>query len=429
MFNKGSSTGLITDALEKNSALIEMDDQGLVIRANDRFAHLFGYRPDELKGQYHAALCFPAFADSPDYPRFWQRLRSGESFQGQFDRRHRDGRLIWLEATYYPILDRKGRVVRVLKLARDATADIVATNRARAVLDAVGRSMAVIEFDLQGKILNANQNFLQTMGYRAEDLIGRDHRILCQLEYADSPAYGQFWDTLRQGKFFRGQVLRRTRAGQPIWLEATYNPVLDCNGHLVSVAKFATDITERIHQHEAARQGALTAYEVSCETREVSKRGANIILDTVEHIHALEVMFDESTQAVVGLGKKTQTINAIVGTIQKIASQTNLLALNAAVEAVRAGEVGRGFAVVADEVRKLAEQSRVATDDINKMVKDIQAESTAVINRMESGKTEVAASVALATQAGVIIEQVQRDADRAVDATEALSASTRQDAA
>jgi methyl-accepting chemotaxis protein len=429
MFNKGSSASLITDALEKNSALIEMDAQGIVIRANDRFAQLFGYRPDELKSQHHAVLCFPVFTDSPDYPQFWQRLRSGEFLQGQFDRRHRDGHLIWLEATYYPILDRKGRVVRVLKLARDATAEIVAANQARAVLDAVGRSMAVIEFDLQGNILNTNQNFLQTVGYRAEDLIGRHHRILCPSEYADSPAYGQFWDMLRQGKFFRGQVLRRTRAGLPIWLEATYNPVLDFNGHLVSVSKFATDITERIDQHEAARQGALTAYEVSCETREVSQRGANIILDTVEHIHALEAMFDESTQAVVALGQKTQTINAIVGTIQKIASQTNLLALNAAVEAVRAGEVGRGFAVVADEVRKLAEQSRVATDDINKMVKDIQAESAAVVNRMKSGKTEVAKSVALATQAGVIIEQVRRDADRAVDATEALSVSAQQEAA
>lgn len=429
IFNrKSTSTDAVVESLYKNTALIEMDTQGLVLRANDQFASLFGYRSNELKGQHHAALCFPSFTDSPSYQKFWQHLRSGRTYQGQFDRRHRDGYLIWLEATYYPILDRKGQVARVLKLARDATEDITTANRARSVLDAVGRSMAMIEFDLQGTITQANDNFLKTMGYQAKDLLGQHHSILCSPEFASSKDYAQFWENLREGQFYRGQVLRRAQSGQPIWLEATYNPILDSRGHLVSIVKFATNITDRIKQHELTQQGALTAHEVSRETQNVSERGANIILDTVQHVKALETMFEKSTQAVVDLGKKAQAINSIVGAIQKIASQTNLLALNAAVEAVRAGEVGRGFAVVADEVRKLAEQSRIATDDINKMVKGIQEESNTVVQRMESGKAEVTKSVSLATQAGVIIEQIRRDAERAAEATEALSLSSQKDA-
>lgn len=411
----------IIEALRQQLATIELAPDGTVLAASPSFAQMFGYRPDELVGQKHAALCFPSWTQSPEYGAFWRRLCAGESFQGQFERRHRDRHAVWLEATYCPVRDRSGKVVRVFKLAREATDEIRTSNGARAVLDAVGRSMAVIEFDLKGQVLRANDNFLKLMAHRAEDLVGRHHRVLCQPEYARGAEYEAFWERLREGRYFQGTVERVTGTGRAVWLEATYNPVFDVNGRVERIIKFASDITERVEQHHAARQGALTAYEVSRETSEVSERGAQTILDTVQHIRSIAQLFEQTGEAVASLGGRTKTIESVVGIIRRIADQTNLLALNAAVEAARAGVAGRGFAVVADEVKKLAQHSKSATDEINQVVRAISLEVGAVNQHLEASRTVVGQGVEMANQAGVMIEQIRMDAARAVEATEVLS--------
>lgn len=419
-FKHRSSALALVQSISQHTALIELTTEGEVVQANAQFAELFGYEPNEMIGMHHAALCTENFTQSAEYQRFWQRLQAGESFQGQFERVHRDGYIIGLEATYYPISNGGGQITRIVKLARDATAEIHASNQAKAALEAVSRSMAVIEFDLDGSIKQANDNFLRTMGFKASDLLGQHHQILCEDSFANSAEYQGFWAQLQKGQFYRGQVLRRKRNGEAIWLEATYNPVLDTLGQPISVVKFATDITARIHQHQQAEQGALTALEVSQETVEASVRGAETIQHTLKHIQSLATLFAQTNDEIQQLDESTRAISNVVINIQKIASQTNLLALNAAVEAARAGEAGRGFAVVANEVRQLAEQSRLATQLIDKTVAAIQTETNQVTERIRTGKSLMDESVALATEAGVLIEQIHGDANRTLDATQAL---------
>ncbi len=411
----------IVDALNRSTAIIELQLDGTIARINDKFTAVFGYRADELVGGKHALLCEPEFANSQAYQAFWQRLRSGEFFQGQFKRRHKDGRVVWLEATYNPILDAAGRVVRVIKFATDITQKVEDAGRASSLIDAIERAMAVIEFDPEGKVLRANANFLAVMGYAERDVLGQHHRKFCSNEFASSSEYAAFWERLRSGQFFQGQFQRVARSGDEVWLEATYNPVRDPDGKISRIVKFAADITGRVKLHHAEKQGAATAYQVATETKDISEKGAETILATVEKIKAIAALFDVASGQVTDLGEKTRTITKIVNTIREIADQTNLLALNAAIEAARAGDTGRGFAVVADEVRKLAERTSASTGEISTMISVIQQEATTVINSMTTGLSAVEEGVHFANRAGESIEQIKRDAHKVVQVIEQLS--------
>ena len=411
----------IIDALNRSMAVIELQLDGTVITINEKFGTVFGYRAEELVGQKHAMLCDAGFASSPEYRAFWNRLQAGEFFQGQVRRRHKDGRVVWLEATYNPIRDAAGRVVRVVKFASDVTAKVDAASRMAALVEAIERSMAVIEFDLEGRVLRANGNFLEVMGYTEREIVGQHHRKFCSPTVAASSEYAAFWDRLRSGQYLKGQFERINRAGEVVWLEATYNPVFDPDGRVNKVVKFATDITPRVNLHNAEKQGAATAYAVATETREISEKGAETILATVEKIKAIAALFEVAAGQVTDLGQKTQTITAIVNTIREIADQTNLLALNAAIEAARAGESGRGFAVVADEVRKLAERTSASTGEISNMISVIQQEAAVVTHSMSSGLSAVEEGVQFANLAGESIERIKRDAQKVVHVIEDLS--------
>lgn len=281
--------------------------------------------------------------------------------------------------------------------------------------------MAVIEFALDGIVLRANDNFLRTMGYALNDVVGRHHRIFCTPEYVASSEYASFWAMLGRGEFFSGQFSRVDRHGREIWLEASYNPVFGPDGKVQKIVKFASDITERVQRHQAERQSVSTAYEVSLTTREVSQQGENIILGTVAKMQSIATIVERSAGLVDALGEQTTQITSIVNTIREIADQTNLLALNAAIEAARAGESGRGFAVVADEVRKLAERTSKSTGEIGLMIQGIQAETASVSSSMSSGLSEVAQGVELANNAGEAIKQMRDGATRVVEVIQELS--------
>ncbi len=413
-------------ALQRSMAIVELMPDGTVIDANDNFCRTLGYTLSELKGQHHRRLCDPAYAGSPEYDTFWASLRRGEFFRGPVRRRQRDGRDVWLEATYNPVLGPDGRVVKVVKFATDVTPQVIEAASQRAMVDAIERSMAVIEFATDGRILRANDNFCRAMGYSTRELAGQHHRIFCPEDFVRGPEYAQFWARLGRGEFCSGQYLRLDRQGREVWLEASYNPVFGPDGQVVKVVKFATDISERIRRHMAEREGAETAYKVALETREISQSGEGIILDTVDKMQHIAGIVDESAALVAVLGEQTARISSIVGTIREIADQTNLLALNAAIEAARAGESGRGFAVVADEVRKLAERTGKSTGEIAAMIQTIQKETGSVTASMNNGLAEVRAGVELANSAGAAIKQMRDGATRVVDVVQAFS-STIQD--
>ena len=416
-----ATTRAVLTALERSTAVIELSLDGQVLAVNDNFCNTVGYSALELVGQPHRLLCPEDFAASRDYAAFWDRLRRGEFFRGTIQRRHKSGRDIWLEATYNPVLDSSGRVSKVVKFATDVTEQITEAARQKALVQAIERSMAVIEFSVDGTVQRANDNFLQTMGYSASEVVGRHHRQFCSPEVANSPEYGNFWARLGRGEFFTGQFARRDRQGREVWLEASYNPVFGPDGRILKVVKFASDVTAQVQRHQAERQGTATAYEVAQETRDIARDGEAIILQTVAKMQSIAAIVEQSAGLVNALGEQTTRITSIVNTIKEIADQTNLLALNAAIEAARAGETGRGFAVVADEVRKLAERTSKSTGEIGQMIADIQAETASVNASMNNGLNEVNEGVDLASEAGAAIEKMQAGAVRVVEVIHTLS--------
>ena len=407
-------------ALDRSTAIVHLGLDGKVIKANPLFGDIFGLRPQELEGQPHAMLCVPDYAASAQYQDFWRRLSAGETFGGLFQRRHKDGHLVWLRATYNPVFNAAGRVTRIVKLASDVTAQVEDRLRSTGVLDAIDRSMAVIAFSPDGHVQHANGNFLQCMGYQLDDVLGQHHRMFCTRDYAASPAYASFWDGLRQGRYHQGQVQRVSRQGRTVWLEASYNPVFTQEGTVSGVVKVATDITDKVMQGQARQQGVDTAYQIAHETQGLSTQSGHTVQQAVQRIEAMAAAFEDAVQRVTALGRQTQGIGATVGAIRRVADQTNLLALNAAVEAARAGESGRGFAVVAGEVRQLAANSKAATDDISQTIAAIQTEVAALTATMQAGLATVQEGVVLANQAVQSMELIQQDARKVVDAVQAL---------
>ena len=409
-------------ALDRSTAVVELCPEGVVLAANDNFSAVMGFAPGALVGQKHAALCEPDYVNAPVYQQFWADLRAGQYFRGRFKRRHQSGRVVWLEATYNPVLDEgSGKVTRIIKFAVDVTAQVEEEIRTTALVKAIERSMAVIEFTLDGTVLRANDNFLDLMGYGAGEVVGQHHRIFCEAGHAASPEYAAFWASLRSGRFVSGQFCRVTRRGEPIWLEASYNPVFDLDGKIERIVKTASDVTGQVLRYRAEQESAAMASEAAAETEKISSEGEAIILETVAKIQTIAQAVDDAAAQVASFGQRTAEISSITNTIKEIADQTNLLALNAAIEAARAGESGRGFAVVADEVRKLAERTAKSTQEITRMVAAIELENRAVTANMSAGLTQVAEGVALANTAGSAIKRIREDARRVVDVIQRMS--------
>ncbi len=410
----------LNQALDRNMAVIEFSSDGQIHEANENFCRTMGYQASEIIAQHHRVFCEPAYATSAEYQDFWQRLRRGESFSGKFRRQRKDGSTAWLETTYFPVCEQDGSIRRIIKVASDITARVTEAERTRGLLESINRSMAVIEFDLDGRVLHANDNFLAVMGYRLEQLQGQHHRMFCQPDYAASADYAEFWRKLGRGEHFSGLVERVTRQGQSVWLEASYNPVMDENDKVHHVVKLASDITARVLRAQAERESAEAASQESTQTETLSAHGASVIRDTIHRMEQLAGQVSASSQQVSGLGEKTSQITFIVNTIREIADQTNLLALNAAIEAARAGEQGRGFAVVADEVRKLAERTSMSTGDISRMIGEIQTETRNVIDSMEQSLQEVDAGVRLVSEAGDTVTRIHEGARRVVSVVQQL---------
>ena len=284
-----------------------------------------------------------------------------------------------------------------------------------AEMAALNRSMAVISFALDGTILDANENFLNTFGYTLAEIRGKPHRMLCDADYAASQDYAEFWRQLRQGKFFQGQFKRLSKNGQTIWLEATYNPVYDLNGKPVRVVKFAQDISRRVQQLQAQAENAQSAVEVSVNTEQLSVKGSAVLEQAASEITKVASSVESSSVIITKLGDSSGQIGTIISTISEIADQTNLLALNAAIEAARAGEMGRGFAVVADEVRKLAERTATATDEISTIVQAVVSETGSVSSQMDDIRPAVEGGVEQVQQAAQTLDAISKQASQALE--------------
>lgn len=408
--------------IDKAMAVIEFQSDGIIVAANQNFGEVMGYRPDEVIGKHHRIFCEKDYANSAEYSRFWGRLAQGESFSDTYLRLDSKGREVWLEATYIPIFDNSKRVAKVVKIAADVTRQIETAQEQTGIVDALNRSMAVIQFNPKGEVLDANANFLKLMGYSLADISGKHHSIFCGRGDASSTEYAAFWHNLGAGKVQAGRFQRLTKNGRSVWLEATYNPIFDRRGRLYKVIKFATDITAQVERHNAESQAAKMAYNTSLQTDGVAKKGAAVIQDSVKVMSGIAAEMEEASAGIEALSQQSQMISTIVGTISGIAEQTNLLALNAAIEAARAGEQGRGFAVVADEVRSLAARTSQATVEIVDVVRRNEELAKTAVKRMASGRQQAEQGVRLANEVGTVIVEIRDGAREVVDAIGSFAA-------
>ena len=251
-------------AINVSQAVVQFALDGTVLDANARFLDAMGYRREEVAGRHHRMFVDAAYAESAEYAAFWAALAGGNHHAAEYRRLGKDGREVWLQATYNPIFDPAGRVRKVVKYATDITQEKLRQADFQSQIEAISKSQGVITFRVDGTILDANANLLATFGYALDEVVGRHHRMLMEPGVADTEAYAQFWQTLRSGKFVSGRHKRIGKDGRELWLQASYNPVYDLNGQLTRIIKFASDVTadvalaqafedaQRQAQHDAA---------------------------------------------------------------------------------------------------------------------------------------------------------------------------------
>ncbi|MGX7704564.1 methyl-accepting chemotaxis protein [Methylobacterium sp. Gmos1] len=439
-----SSHAALLAAVDRSQARIEFDPSGTILDANACFLGLTGYRLAELRGQHHRMLMPPGEREGADYAAFWQGLREGRFETRDFRRIAKDGRSIWIQASYNPVLDRRGRVVRIVKLASDITARKEHDAYLAGQIAALDRSQAVIHFTPDGIITEANAIFLGVMGYTRDEVVGRHHGLFVPEGERASAAYAAFWQDLAAGRHQAGEFHRVAKGGGEVWIFGAYHPVLDLDGRPCAVVKFATDITQAVldRQRRSAGQRAIEAdiAAITVAVSEVSQQARATTMQTAQtsgNVEAVAAGTEEFAASIAELGRhaedartasdtavrKAQDAGGIVASltqaadrigeavslIRSIADQTNLLALNATIEAARAGQAGRGFAVVAAEVKALAGQSARATQEIGTQIDAVQGATSGAVAAIEAivkaigtvSEISVGVSTAITQQAAV----------------------------
>ena len=233
------------EAIGKSQAVIEFTPDGEILQANDNFLGALGYTQDEVQGQHHSIFVEPSYKNSPAYTQFWQELKQGRYSAGEFKRIAKDGAEVWIQASYNPILDLSGQCFKVVKYATDITEQKLKNADFQGQIEAIGKSQAVIEFTPEGNIIQANDNFLNALGYSMGELKGKHHSLFVERSYQDSAEYKEFWKNLAAGKFDAGEYKRIGKGGDEVWIQASYNPIMDADGNPFKVVKYATNITGR----------------------------------------------------------------------------------------------------------------------------------------------------------------------------------------
>ena len=379
------------DAIGKSQAVIAFGLDGTILDANANFLDSTGYTLDEIRGRHHRMFVEPTYAAGAEYAAFWAGLARGEFQAGEYKRVGKGDRPIWLQATYNPIRDVDGRPFKIVKFASDITAETLRSTDAAGQIQAIYRSQAVIQFDIDGTILEANENFLTATGYRLDEVRGRHHRMFVEEEYGRSEAYQRFWERLRAGEFISGMFQRFGKGGASVWIQAGYNPILDPDGRPIKVVKYATDVTASM----VARRTAIDAAErtldnvqtVTDAAERMNNSAVAISADMTRSKEAVDEIHGRTHEADASTARLRATADSMGGVVQlitEIAQQINLLALNATIEAARAGEAGKGFAVVATEVKSLASQTTAATSKIAAEIGGMQDVSGVVAGTLAS---------------------------------------------
>lgn len=379
-------------AIERAQAVIEFDLDGTIVTANENFLDALGYALAEIQGKHHSMFVEPAMRNSEEYREFWAQLNRGEYQAAEYKRIGKGGKEVWILASYNPVLDEKGKPFKVVKFATDVTERKLQTVDLAGQIAAIGKSQAVIEFGVDGTVLTANENFLRALGYSLEEIKGRHHSVFVDPSERDSAAYREFWASLNRGEYQAAEYKRIGKGGKEVWIQASYNPILDLNGKPFKVVKYATDTTAQViarMKSERVRSMmesvAAGAEELNASVREISEamvKSKNTAMSAVSKVESADGQAQRLSSA-------AQAMSGIVELIGNITGQINLLALNATIESARAGDAGRGFAVVASEVKNLANQARQATDKIAGEIGGLNSISSEVVGALEAIKHEI----------------------------------------
>ncbi|QJI35582.1 methyl-accepting chemotaxis protein [Pseudomonas sp. ADAK13] len=411
-----SSLQQVKESLDSEMMTLTLDPEGRIESVNAIFLQEMGYQASQLQGRLIDDMV-PAHVKQDTFQlRFKNALVRGEHFAGTVRLNRGNGDEAWLRSIVQPVRSSDGRIKHFSVYSSDLTRTIEASREHENLITALVRSTAVIEFDLNGNVLTANDRFLNGMGYSLAQIQGKHHRIFCESQDANSVEYQQFWKRLNAGEFVAGRFKRIDSHGRTVWLEASYNPVLDANERLYKVVKFATVITDQVNQEQAVADAANIAYSTSLQTDSSAQRGTTVVTQAVDVMRDLAKHMQQAGEGIEALNAQSQVIGSIVKTISGIAEQTNLLALNAAIEAARAGEQGRGFAVVADEVRQLASRTSKATEEIVGVVRQNQDMARDAVALMTDGRLQAEQGLALAAEAGTVIVEIQDGAQKVVSA-------------
>jgi methyl-accepting chemotaxis protein len=393
-----------------------VDQNGIITNANDRFLESIEYTFNELIGTSFSDILPPSIGNEKNEAGVMGAISKKTHWHGALKLDSKNGNRVWLRSIVQPVTKPNVKGFQFEVYSAELTRTINHSKEMTDLITALNRSTATIEFNLDGTIITANENFIRSMGYSLKAIKGQHHKMFCSKQEVESPEYQRFWDELRAGKFVSSRFERIDASGNSVWLEASYNPVHDESGHLYKVIKFATVITDLVLREMAISETSKIANEISKNTVENSIIGSGVIDKTIMKMRELTGQMQAASEGIARLNEQSDKIGDLVSNISGIADQTNLLALNAAIEAARAGEQGRGFAVVADEVRNLASRTTSSTEEIITVVTKNKELTQKAVHLINEGMMISNEGLELSNESGRVMAEIKAGATEVVEA-------------
>ena len=428
-------TGMM-NAINRVQAVIEFGLDGKILHANENFLKTLGYSLEEIKGNHHSMFVDAAYRQSPDYRLFWEKLGRGEYDAGQYKRIGKGGRVVWIQASYNPVLDQNGKPFKVVKFATDITEQKLRNADYEGQIAAISKAQAVIEFTLDGKVIGANNNFLKVLGYSLGEIKGQHHAMFVEAGYRQSPEYRLFWEKLGHGEYEAGQYKRVGKGGTEVWIQASYNPIMDADGKPFKVVKYATDITASVKASQVLQQ-AVQQVQVVVEAAKDNVLTERVPLDGKSgEIGALcagvNGLLDTMMAVVVKIRASAHEISSASA---EISTSTTDLSQRTEEQAASLEETSASMEQMSATVKKNADnaqqanQSAGATRDVADRGGQVVAKAVEAMARIEESSRKISDIAAASAEQATGIEQVNKALTQMDEVTQQNSALVEENAA